>query len=125
MLTINSDSIKQRLNEALRDKFSEATIDQDDTEELNNDDVAESLDEAGRFKIVRVRIRNGKIQRRKKISTVKGWTFRGGRFTRMSATERRHRRMGARKAKIKRRAEKSRIRLHMKRSLRKRHALGL
>lgn len=125
---LNPSYIKARLNESLKLKFlTEATIDQDDTEELNNDDVAEEvqIDEAGRFKIVRVRIRNGKIQRRKKVSTVKGYTFRKGKFVRMSASERRHRKVGARRAKIKRRSERSRIRLHMKRALRKRKSLGL
>lgn len=83
------------------------------------------LDEARRYKIVRVRIRKGKVQRRKKVSNVKGWTFRKGKLTRMSPTERRHRRMGQRRGKIKRRAHRNVARLHMKRALRKRHSLGL
>lgn len=83
------------------------------------------LEEAKRFRIVRARIRNGKVQRRKKVSNVKGFTFRKGRMIRMSSQERRHRRQGQRRGKIKRRAERSRIRIHMKRSLRKRNSLHL
>lgn len=84
----------------------------------------EELNEA-RYKIVKARIRNGKIQRRKKVSTVKGYTIRGGQLKRLSPTERRNRRMGQRRGKIKRRAERSRIRIKMQRSLRKRRNLGL
>ena len=59
---------------------------------------------ATRVKLVKVRIRNGKVQRRKKVSNVPGMTFRGGKLKRMSVTERRNRKMGARKGKTKRRA---------------------
>lgn len=79
----------------------------------------------GRLKLIRIRIRNGKIQRRKKLSAVKGYTLRGGRLQRMTAMERRHRKLGARRAKIKRRSERARIRIKTRRSLRKRKALGL
>lgn len=82
------------------------------------------LDEA-RIKIVKIRIRQGKIQRRKKVSNVMGYTFRGGKLTRMSPTERRRRRMGQRRGKIKRRAKLARTRIKMKRSLRKRKSIGL
>jgi hypothetical protein len=90
----------------------------------------EELDEAnvtkmGRQKLVRVRVRGGKVQRRKKVSAVQGYTFRGGKLTRMSTQERRHRKMAARKAKIKRRAKLKQALRKRKISLRKRHALGL
>jgi hypothetical protein len=79
----------------------------------------------GRTKLVKVRIRKGKIQRRKKLSAVKGYTIRGGKLTRMSPLERRHRKMSARRSKFKRRA-KLRQSLRKRRiSLRKRTALGL
>ena len=79
----------------------------------------------GRTKLVKVRIRKGKIQRRKKVSAVKGYTIRGGKLTRMSPLERRHRKMSARRSKFKRRA-KLRQSLRKRRiSLRKRTALGL
>ena len=55
----------------------------------------------GRTKLIRLRIRKGKVQRRKKFSAVKGYTIRGGRMVRMSSLERLHRKRGARRAKIK------------------------
>lgn len=84
----------------------------------------DTLDEAQRFKIVRARVRGGKIQRRKKVATVKGYTIRGGKLTRMSATERRRRKMSQRKGAIKRRAKKSIIRTKTRRSMMKRKAFG-
>ena len=84
----------------------------------------EQLDEA-RFKIVKARIRGGKIQRRKKVSNVPGMTFRGGKLTRMSPTERRRRKMGARRGKIKRKAKMSRALMKRKRSMMKRRSMGL
>lgn len=78
-----------------------------------------------RVKLIKARIRGGKIQRRKKVSNVKGMTIRGGKLVRMSPTERRHRRMGARKAKMKRRAKLARSLQKRKRSLLKRKRLGL
>jgi len=79
----------------------------------------------GRTKLVKVRIRKGKIQRRKRLSAVKGYTIRGGKLTRMSPLERRHRKMSARRSKFKRR-DKLRQSLRKRRiSLRKRTALGL
>lgn len=83
----------------------------------------EQLDEA-RIKIV-TRVRNGKIQRRKKLSNVAGMTLRGGKLKRMSPAERRKRKMGARRAKIKRKGKMSRILMKRKRSIRKRKAMGL
>tara|TARA_R110000868_G_scaffold300597_1_gene561035 strand:+ start:914 stop:1585 length:672 start_codon:yes stop_codon:yes gene_type:complete len=84
----------------------------------------ETLDEA-RFKIVRARIRNGVVQRRKKVSTAPGLTFRGGKLTRMSPAERRHRKMGQRRGKLKRRAKMSRTLRKRTMSLRKRSRLGI
>jgi hypothetical protein len=79
----------------------------------------------GRTKLVKVRVRKGKVQRRKKLSAVKGYTIRGGKLTRMSPLERRHRKMSAKRSKFKRRA-KLRQSLRKRRiSLRKRTALGL
>jgi hypothetical protein len=84
----------------------------------------ESLEEA-RVKIIKARIRGGKIQRRKKVSNVAGMTLRGGKLQRMSAAERRRRKMGARRAKIKRKSKMNRALMKRQRSLRKRKALGL
>jgi len=100
--------------------------------DVDVDFIEEPLDEAirnvtkmGRTKIIRVRVRKGKVQRRKKLSAVKGYTLRGGRLVRMSAIERRHRKMGARRAKFKRRAKLSQSLRKRRMSLRKRHSLGL
>lgn len=78
----------------------------------------------GRMKLVRVRIRGGKIQRRTKVSAVKGFTMRGGKLTRMSSQERRRRKMAANKAKFKRRAKMGQSMLKRQRSLRRRKAMG-
>lgn len=90
----------------------------------NWDVKEETLDEA-RFKIVKARIRNGVVQRRKKVSTAPGLTFRGGKLTRMSPSERRHRKMGQRRGKLKRRAKMSRTLRKRTMSLRKRSRLGI
>lgn len=79
----------------------------------------------GRAKIIRIRVRGGKVQRRKKLSDVKGYTIRGGKMIRMSPRERLKRKIGARRAKVKRRAKKARMLMKRKRALRKRKALGL
>jgi len=84
-----------------------------------------NIQKLGRTKIVRVRIRAGKVQRRKKFSTVPGYTIRGGKLVRMSAQERRHRKMGARRAKIKIRSKKNQILRKRNISLRKRKAMGV
>lgn len=90
----------------------------------DKEDDEEELDEA-RINIVRARVRGGKVQRRKKISNVPGMTLRGGTLKRMSAAERRRRKMGARKGKVKRKAKLSRSLMKRKRSLQKRKSLGL
>jgi len=79
----------------------------------------------GRTKLVKVRVRKGKIQRRKKFSAVKGYTIRGGKLTRMMPAERRHRKISARRSKFKRRAKLKTSLRKRKISLRKRTALGL
>lgn len=89
-------------------------------EKVNN-----NVQKSGRTKLIRIRIRNGKIQRRKKVSAVKGYTFRGGKMIRMSAKERLDRRRGARKAKIKRRSKRAQILRKRRMSMRRRHSLGL
>lgn len=78
-----------------------------------------------RIKIIKARIRGGKIQRRKRVSNVPGMTLRGGRLKRMSPTERRNRRMGQKRGKMKRRAKLARTLQKRKRSLMKRKVLGL
>lgn len=84
----------------------------------------EELDET-RINIVKARVRGGKVQRRKKVSNVSGMTFRGGKLTRMSPAERRRRKLGQRKGKMKRRAKMARALMKRKRSLQRRKSLGL
>ena len=79
----------------------------------------------GRTKLVRLRIRKGKVQRRKKFSAVKGYTIRGGRMVRMSSLERMHRKRGARRAKIKIKTKRNQILRKRRMSLRKRRAMGI
>lgn len=79
----------------------------------------------GRKKLVRARVRGGKVQRRKVVSAVKGYTIRGGKVTRMTSSERLRRRIAQRKGKIKRKAKMARALIKRKRSLRKRKSLGL
>jgi len=105
--------------------YEEYGMDEEDYEEELSELDEANVTKMGRTKLIRVRIRGGKVQRRKKLSSVKGYTFRGGKLTRMSSQERRHRKMTARRAKIKRRAKLKQALRKRKMSLRKRHAMGL
>ena len=88
--------------------------------------IAEAnVQKMGRKKLVRARVRGGKVQRRKVVSAVKGYTIRGGQLTRMPASERLKRKISQRKGKLKRKAKMARALLKRKRSLRKRKSLGL
>lgn len=98
---------------------NEKLVDQDVLEEDEED-----LQEA-RINIVKARIRGGKVQRRKKVSNVPGFTLRGGKLTRMSASERRRRKLGARIAARKTRQKQSQALRKRKLSLVKRSRLGL
>lgn len=84
-----------------------------------------NVQKMGRTKMVRVRVRQGKVQRRKKIATQPGYTVRNGKIIRMTAQERRNRRLAARKAKIKRRSKKSQMLRKRRLSLRKRLSMGI
>ena len=86
--------------------------------------VSIALSEAN-FRIVKARVRGGKIQRKRKVSTRPGYTIRGGKLVRMSSAERQRRRRGARKGKTKRKAKMARAMMKRKRSLRKRKSLGV
>lgn len=118
---IMSDIIEKKLNEC---KKNISAKDYTNSIEDFGYEIVEDLNEAARFKIVKARIRGGKIQRRKKVATQPGFTYRGGRLIRMSPTERRKRKMGQRRGKIKRRAKAARAMQKRKRSLRRRKALG-
>ncbi len=96
-----------------------------DYEETLSESILHNIQKIGRAKLIKIRIRGGKVQRRKKLSAVKGYTIRNGKMIRMSSTELRNRRMGARKAKIKRRSKMNQILRKRKISLRKRRTIGL
>ena len=81
------------------------------------------LNEAN-VKIVKARIRGGKVQRRRRVATRPGYTIRGGKQVRMSASERQKRKRAARKGKAKRKAKMARAIMKRKRSLRRRKSLG-
>jgi hypothetical protein len=91
---------------------------------LEEENDEQTLSEAPRVGIVKLRIRGGKVQRRKKVSNVPGMTLRGGKLTRMSASERRKRKLGAKMAARKTKAKKSQILRKRKMSLMKRQRLG-
>ena len=111
----------------MQDKRESGVVEEKEEKSEEDDDKEEKeeeLDEA-RVSIIKARVRGGKIQRRKKVSNVPGMTLRGGTLKRMSAAERRRRKMGARKGKLKRKAKLSRSLMKRKRSLQKRKSLGL
>jgi hypothetical protein len=112
------EEIRERLVDEIYGDYEE-TLDALDEASIHN------VQKIGRTKLIKLRVRGGKVQRRKKLSGVRGYTLRGGRMVRMSTTERRNRRMGARKAKIKRRTKMNQILRKRKVSLRKRRNIGL
>jgi hypothetical protein len=128
---IAKELIEKRVAEIIEEKTQQLKQEIAFEEYGNYDEeYYEELDEAnvqrmGRTKLVRIRIRGGKVQRRKKFSAVKGYTIRGGKLTRMSSLERRHRKMAARKSKFKRRAKLSQSLRKRRMSLRKRKAMGI
>jgi hypothetical protein len=107
--------VKMRISAEL---YEEVGFDLDFVTEAN-------VQRIGRKRLIRVRVRKGKIQRRKTFSAVPGYTIRDGKMVRMSFTERRHRKMAARRAKFKRRAKLTQSLRKRKISLRKRGSMGL
>jgi hypothetical protein len=112
------NKLDELIEERLTEEKAKLALEMFDLEEGN-------IQRMGRMKLVRVRIRKGKVQRRKKVSAVKGFTMRGGRMIRMSPMERRHRKMGARRSKFKRRAKLGQALRKRKMSLRRRNSMGL
>jgi hypothetical protein len=113
--------------EALVDRIEELIAEKLEQVEV---EIVDELDEGniqkmGRTKLIRVRFRKGKIQRRVKKSAVPGFTIRGGKLTRMMPQERRHRKMAARRSKFKRRSKLRQSLRKRQISLRKRKAMGL
>jgi hypothetical protein len=113
--------------EALVDRIEELVAEKLEQVEV---EIVDELDEGniqkmGRTKLIRVRFRKGKIQRRVKKSAVPGFTIRGGKLTRMMPQERRNRKMAARRSKFKRRSKLRQSLRKRQISLRKRKAMGL
>ena len=115
------DRLDQLADERLGQLKVEMVDEMFDIEELDEGNTQKM----GRLKLIKVRIRGGKVQRRKKVSAVKGFTVRGGKLTRMSSQERRRRKLAARKAKFKRRSKMRQSIMKRQRSLRRRKAMRL
>lgn len=118
--------LSSRIEEIFEDKLEDyklkiATEIYDSDESLSEGNVQKM----GRTKLIRVRIRGGKVQRRKRLSVIKGYTFRSGRMVRMSPQERMHRKRAARITKVKLRSKKNVILRKRRISLRKRRAMGI
>ena len=114
------------LNEEKK-KMIAATLTEENNTSLAEEQNYETLKlvSEARVRIIKARIRNGKVQRRKKVSNVAGFTLRSGKLTRMSPAERRRRKLGAKRGKIKRRAQMTRTLMKRQRSLRRRKSMGL
>jgi hypothetical protein len=116
------EQLFNRLDQLADEKLGQLKVD------LANEmfDINEvNVQKMGRMKLVRIRVRGGKIQRISKVSAVKGYTVRGGKLTRMSSQERSRRKMAANKAKFKRRAKMRQSIIKRQRSLRRRKAMGV
>jgi hypothetical protein len=113
------NKLNERINELVQEKLTQIKL------RVANELAEGNIMKMGRLKVVRVRIRNGKVQRRKKLSAVKGYTTRNGRLVRMSPMERRNRKLSARRSRFKRRAKLRQSLRKRKMSLRRRGAMGL
>ncbi len=121
--------LNQRISDLVTEKLNQIKIrlasEMYDDFEVEEDLSEGNIQKMGRTKLIRVRFRKGKIQRRVKKSAVPGFTIRGGKLTRMSPQERRRRKMAARRSKFKRRAKLRQALRKRQMSLRKRKAMGL
>jgi len=113
------EHLVDRIEELVSEKLEDIEV------EIIDDLTEGNIQKMGRTKLIRVRIRKGKVQRRVKKSAVKGFTIRGGKLTRMSPQERRHRKMAARRSKFKRRSKMKQSLRKRVLSIRKRKAMGL
>jgi len=126
----NLVSVRKSIDESMADRISIRLIDlkkgiQAEHFSLPLDEERDLVIEAGRFKIVRARVRAGKVQRRKKVATIDGFTMRDGKVTKMSPRERQNRKISQKKARFKRRAKKHQARRSTVRAMRKRKSVGL
>ena len=121
--------LNQRIQDLVNEKLNQVKL-RIAAEIYDDFEVEEEICEAnvqrmGRTKLIRVRFRAGKIQRRVKKSAVPGFTIRGGKLTRMPPQERRRRKMAARRSKFKRRSKLRQALRKRTMTLRKRKAMGL
>jgi hypothetical protein len=118
--------IQDLVNERLNQVKLRIAVEMYDDVDFEEEDLSEAnIQKMGRTKLIRVRIRKGKVQRRVKKSSVAGFTIRGGRLVRMSPLERRRRKLAARRSKFKRRAKLKQSLRKRALSLRRRKAMGL
>jgi hypothetical protein len=117
--------IDERIKELFEEKLAiiKTRIVEEESEKLRL--VEANVQKMGRTRLVRIRVRAGVVQRRKKVSSAPGYTIRAGKLTRMSSQERQRRKMGARRAKIKIRSKKNQILRKRKISLQKRKTMGV
>jgi hypothetical protein len=119
LVTEKLDQVKVRLMEEIYGGI-DAEVDF-----VENELSEGNIQRMGRTKLIRVRIRKGKVQRRIKKSSVPGFIVRNNKLVRMSPQERRHRKMAARFAKFKRKSKMNQSIRKRQRSLVKRKAMGL
>lgn len=122
------EKILCRMNELLEKKL--VSLKKIIGENLFEEETDECLDEAnvqkmGRLKLIRVRIRGGKVQRRVKKSGVKGYTLKGGKLKRITVAQRMKMKRVQKRAAIKRRAKMARSIMKRKRSMRRLRSLGV
>ena len=111
------NQVKLRITAEMYDDF-EIEVEEEELSEAN-------VQKMGRTKLIRVRFRAGKVQRRVKKSAVPGFTIRGGKLIRMLPQERRRRKMAARRSKFKRRSKLRQALRKRALTIRKRKAMGL
>jgi hypothetical protein len=122
--------LNQRIQDLVNEKVNQVKLrlaaEMYDNFEVEEEELSEAnVQRMGRTKLIRVRFRAGKVQRRVKKSAVPGFTIRGGKLIRMSPQERRHRKMAARRSKFKRRSKLRQALRKRTMTLRKRKAMGL
>ena len=114
-ILVAKEDITERIEQLVAEKLSQ----------LQENLFEGNIQRMGRTKLVRVRIRKGKVQRRVKKSAVKGYTVRSGKLVRMTPMERRHRKVAARTSKFKRRSKLKQAMRKRGIAIRKRKAMGL
>jgi hypothetical protein len=122
--TLFYEKLEQMKKEVAEEMFGEVGVEVI-LDTLDEGNKMSNVQKMGRTKLIKVRIRKGKIQRRKKFSSVKGYTIRSGKLTRMMPAELRHRKVASKRSKFKR-SSKLKLTLRKRKiSLRKRRAMGL